>query len=366
MRVARLAIGFGLGLLFLYLTFFVPHFGTWFDGETGIAEAFFGHARFDLSQLGRVIASADWTPIAWAGVLFFVSLVVRAWRWQIMLEPLVRMRFGDVFSAMCIGYMANNVLPLRIGEVYRAHVVYRLSGLSRSAAFGSIILERVTDSFFMLPFMGLAFVLYPLPGAMHRPALLIGIAAFAASAFLVWLAVDRSRAMRWIERVFAVLPSKAAAACTTMADRFSSGFASLGTWRRIIPIVTTSLALWAMYAGMVYCVLLSLGFMNADLPALDRNPMGATLVILIITTLGFVIPGAPGAVGTYHGVAVLGLSLFGVPGDRAAGFAILLHALNYFPLTVLGLIYFWRLGLTFRQTREMTENVHGASDAVPD
>jgi glycosyltransferase 2 family protein len=111
--------------------------------------------------------------------------------------------------------------------------------------------------------------------------------------------------------------------------------------------------MWAIYGGIVYCVLYALGFVNSGIAFIDDNPIGATLIILLVTTIGFTIPGAPGGVGTYHGVTVLGMSLFGVPGEKAAGFALVLHALNYIPLTVLGLIFFWKLGLSFRGAGEL-------------
>jgi uncharacterized membrane protein YbhN (UPF0104 family) len=110
-----------------------------------------------------------------------------------------------------------------------------------------------------------------------------------------------------------------------------------------------------MYAGMAYYILDSLKFFNSGFTLIDTNPLGAVLVTLMFTTIGFAIPGAPGGVGTYHGMAVLGLSLFDVPGDRAAGFAVLLHVLNVIPLTILGLYFFWKLGLTFKESRRLAE-----------
>ncbi|MFZ5434661.1 MAG: lysylphosphatidylglycerol synthase transmembrane domain-containing protein [Calditrichota bacterium] len=352
MRYLKILISFGLSIFFLYLTFYVPHLGDLFRGEMAAGQALFGYPRFDLSQLGAAITSAHWQPIILTAILFVLSLLIRAWRWQIMLESITRMSFGNVFGAMCIGYMANNVLPFRMGEVYRAQVVYQISGTSRSAAFGSIVLERVTDLLFMLPYMALGFLLTPLPGAMRRSGIIISIAALVAALFIIWVAVDQIRAMAMVKRVLRVLPQKIAQALIGFIEQFTSGLGSLRTSKHLFAIITTSLAMWALYAAMVYTVMLSLGLVNNGIELIDRNPVGTVLVILIITTVGFVIPGAPGAVGTYHGVAVLGLSLFNVPGDQAAGFAILLHAMNYIPLTALGLFYFLRLGLTFHETNE--------------
>jgi uncharacterized protein (TIRG00374 family) len=365
MRGLRLVLGFALSLFFLYLTFFVPRIGDLVGGDVGVAQALFGRMRFDLAELGRVLTAADWAPIGLAGILFFAALVLRAWRWRVMLAPLVRIGFGGVFAAMCIGYMANNLLPLRMGELYRAHVVYRISGLSRSAAFGNVVLERVTDLLFMVPYLMLTVLLFPLPGWLKNAAYATAGTVLAVTAFLVWLAVDRARALEMVGRLMGVLPRKLGAALMTLIERFASGFEVIRRSEHHLGLVVSSLALWGMYAAMNYLVLRSLGFMNVGIEAIDRNPLGAVLVTLMITTLGFVIPGAPGAVGTYHGLTVLGLGLFGVPGDRAAGFAILLHALNYVPLTALGLIFFWKLGLTFHDTDRLAAEMKGASPASP-
>ena len=113
-----------------------------------------------------------------------------------------------------------------------------------------------------------------------------------------------------------------------------------------------SLALWMLYTLVMYLMLLAMDLTGLDIPSIAKDPLAASLVLLVITTIGFVTPSAPGAVGTYHGVTVLGLSLFGVPGDRAAGFAILLHAMNFLPLTGIGLFFFWQQGLSFRTPAE--------------
>jgi glycosyltransferase 2 family protein len=364
MRWTKLLVSFGFSLIFLYLTFYVPHFSGVMNGGTGLGDALFGSPRFDMSHLGRVIAEARMAPIAFAGVLFFASLLLRAWRWRIILAPLVKMSFHDVFAAMTIGYMANNVLPFRMGEVYKAHVIYQVSGLSRSAAFGSVVLERVIDLVFMMPYMALGIVLFPLPGMMQKGAYAAAGLTAVLLAFLIWMVVDSRRALGLADSLLRVFPRKLREACLRLLEKFTSGLSVLRKSEHFVAIVLSSLGLWAMYAGMAWAVLNSLGFMNSGITEIENNVLGAVLITLIITTIGFVIPGAPGAVGTYHGMAVLGLSLFNVPGDRAAGFAIVLHALNYIPLTILGLIFFWKLGLTFRETRSLT--AENETQPVPD
>jgi uncharacterized protein (TIRG00374 family) len=236
--------------------------------------------------------------------------------------------------------------------------------LSRSAAFGNVVLERVTDLLFMTPYLMLTLLLFPLPGWLRSAALVTAGGVLAVTAFLVWLALARERALERIRRLTGIMPRRLATALMGVIEKFASGFEVIRRSEHHVGLVVSSLALWAMYGAMAYLVLRSLGFMGAGIEAIDRNPVGAVLVTLMITTLGFTLPGAPGAVGTYHGMTVLGLGLFGVPADRAAGFAILLHALNYIPLTALGLVFFWKLGLTFHDTGRMAEAMKTGSRPV--
>ncbi len=366
MRLWKLVTGVSVSLFFLYLTLFKPHLGSLYRGDEPIGQALFAETRFNGADLIRVLSGAQWQWIALTGALFFTTLFVRAWRWQLMLRPMVKMSFSHTFGAMCIGYMANNVLPFRMGELYRAFVVNQLSGLSRSAAFGSILLERLIDLLFMAPFIVAALLLFPLPGAIQQAAYVSAGAAVLLTAFCGWVVVDRARALGFAERILSVLPGKLANGLTKLMHQFTDGLAVLGKSETFLALSVSSLALWVMYSLMVFLVMKSVGLISPEFPQIMNNLVGATLVTLVMTTFGFVIPGAPGAVGTYHGVAVLGLSLFSVPGDRAVGFAIMLHALNYIPLTVLGLIFFWKNGLTFGGSRQLVEQFEHGSPPSPE
>lgn len=349
----KIALGLVISAVFLYLTIYSPHIRNLFDGSESAFSALFGHPRFALADLGRVITTADWRFIALTGVLFFATLFIRAWRWQLMLNPLVRMPFKDVFAAMVIGYMSNNILPLRMGELYRAQVVFQLSGLSRSAAFGTVVLERLIDLLSMAPYIGLALMLFPLPGAIQAAAYTAAGGAFVITAFFVWMVLDRTKAQAVAEKICTIFPLKVRTIVLSLIHRFTDGLAILGRKETLFELVISSVGLWAMYSMMVYLVMRSVGLISPDFPMIWDHPIAATLVTLVFTTFGFVVPGAPGGVGTYHGVAVLGLSMFEVTGDRAVGFAVLLHALNYFPLTILGLYFFWKNGLSFGESKQM-------------
>jgi uncharacterized membrane protein YbhN (UPF0104 family) len=97
----------------------------------------------------------------------------------------------------------------------------------------------------------------------------------------------------------------------------------------------------------VYCMFYTFDLISPQFPGIQRSPIMASLVILAVGTIAITVPSTPGAVGTYHGVVVLGLTLFGVPPEQGIGFALVNHLFNYLPLTLIGLYYFWRQNLRF-------------------
>lgn len=347
-RASKILLSLAISGFFLYLTFFKPRLISLFTGELPVFDALFGAQRFKLGELGSVIAHAEWKYIVIAGFVFYASQLLRAWRWQLTLRTLTEIRLTPTFGAMTIGYMTNNLLPMRLGEVYRAQVIHQLTGLSRTAAFGTIVAERLIDLIYMVPYIAAALLIYPLPDNLRTGAYLLSAAAVFLGGFCVWLGLDRERALSMAGFFLKVLPAKSSAKILDTLSTFSAGLGVMGRRELFWRLAVSSLALWAMYTYMVYLVMASVGLTGPEYPMIHEDLVGSVLVMLVVTTIGFVIPGAPGAVGTYHGIAVLGLSLFNVSADRAAGFAVLLHALNYIPLTLVGLLFFWKYGLSFR------------------
>jgi uncharacterized protein (TIRG00374 family) len=257
---------------------------------------------------------------------------------------------------MMVGYMANNLLPLRMGELYRAQVVWQICGLSRSSALGTVVLERTLDLFFFLPFVAGSILFFPLPPAFRQMGTIVAIGILLLVAFLLWMIIQKKSALAVVRAVFSIGPARLQEKAVGLLDKFTSGLSALTQSRLWVLLTIQSLVLWCLYWTVTYLMLVAMHLAGPETPIIANDPMAASLVLLVITTVGFCTPSAPGAVGTYHGVTVLGLSLLGVPGDQAAGFAILLHALNFIPLTGMGLFFFWQQGLSFRRPTSAETN----------
>src|SRR5579862_8990919 len=88
--------------------------------------------------------------------VYMLGYVIRGFRWVILLNPIKKCSFKSLFPTLLIGFMANNVTPLRLGEFIRAHLNGKKEGISRSASLGTIILERLFDGMAMLVILGIS------------------------------------------------------------------------------------------------------------------------------------------------------------------------------------------------------------------
>jgi uncharacterized protein (TIRG00374 family) len=99
----------------------------------------------DLSGVAREIVHARYDWLTLSLLTMFANLVIRAWRWQYLLEPLGRTSFANAFRATAVGFAATSILPARAGEVIRPYFLARHERLSATSAFATVILERVLD-----------------------------------------------------------------------------------------------------------------------------------------------------------------------------------------------------------------------------
>src|ERR1700674_3151212 len=97
-----------------------------------------------------------------------LASVVRAVRWKVLLAYAPSVNLRSLYTSMMIGYMANNILPARMGELVRIQVLARKSGVRRSLSAATIILERITDALVLLTVVGLVSFFLPLPDSIRR------------------------------------------------------------------------------------------------------------------------------------------------------------------------------------------------------
>ena len=315
-NVFRYALSVALAILFLYMAFR----GT------------------DFSQLvGSMRAANYWWILVMFGFLI-LSHVVRAWRWRYLLEPIkpnIGMR--NLISGTMVGYMVNNVLP-RAGEFVRPYTIGKLEGLPKSAAFGTIVVERIIDTLSFLILVAIMPLVYSGPLRETFPWLdsariALSIFPFAGVAALVLLAVRRDWADAVVRLLTKILPGKAGALIEKLMHSFLDGFLFLKQPRHFALILMQSFLVWFFYICMVYVAFLAFDF------ALDFN---AAIVIQTISSIGVAVP-TPGGTGSYHVFATQALNkLFGVQSELALSYATVTHGFGFVGTMIIGLYFFFK------------------------
>ncbi len=275
--------------------------------------------------------------------IYFTGVLVRAWRWRYLLKPLKPIALTTLFPIINIGYMGNNVFPLRMGEVLRAVVLKRREDISISASLATIVVERIFDAVVVVGFVLLNLGQLTTVSAGGGLAQLGSLATWAVVVFLaglgifILIAMFPKPALSVIHRVIAaILPNRWQESATHIADRFLDGLMSLRSPKDAFMILFTSVLIWLLETGLYWSVeqALGLGLNFGQLMLLN----GAVNLVLLI-------PAAPGGLGTFDAAGRAMLEAYGIAAEPALGYTLVLRIVLWVPITVIGAIYFLREGL---------------------
>ena len=271
-----------------------------------------------------------------------LGLWARAIRWRYLFprnfEP------PGLVAANMIGYMANNLLPLRAGELVRVYVAARRLRAQRRDSLGgslwlagaTVVVERVLDSLTLVLFLAVLIFVIPVPRALQYAAALILAADAVAAAALVLLAIAPDRARRLLARLCRRWPALEARA-TGVLDMVVRGLEGVRPPAHLGPLVVWTVIAWALPVLGAWTLLRAV---HLELPFL------AGWTVLTFVGFGISIPSAPGYIGVWHAAAVLALSMFGVSQATALGYAILYHASQFVPITLVGWLFLVREQMT--------------------
>jgi uncharacterized protein (TIRG00374 family) len=225
-----------------------------------------------------------------------------------------------------IGFMGNNLLPLRIGDLARVYIAAKKEKVTASAMLATVVIERLLDVFAILTMLSVIFFHMPLPRWIANGFLIMLALGGAA-----WLALFlmRSRAdllCAWLARF---LPSRYAGQITGLVQSFLEGLAAMKSSKNLILAALLSIPIWTAYAFGTYAALKAC--------AIDA-PFSASWVVLAFVGIGVSLPSAPGFVGTFQFFTVAALALYAVDQQQAFGFSLLHHMAQYIPVTLFGWI----------------------------
>jgi len=276
-------------------------------------------------------------------VVYFLALWVRAYRWTFLMPENVSIKTKEAFPLFIIGCFANNVLPLRLGDLYRAYLLGRKKNISVSASFACIFTDKVFDALAVLTFLGMAALLLAGKLPPWEKVLLQASAVVLLSGVVgLWLVLwFRRLTDKLINYFIPIIPKKIQPRVQHIIQKFLDGLEPLKNHRLVVSAFIFSLISWSIEAVTYYILALAMGL---------NPPLYATPIILAVVNLAMMIPTSAGGVGTfeYFSIKTTMASIPGTAKGLAASYTILTHLSWFIPITVLGLYYYLHQNISFK------------------
>ena len=322
MRSWRVWLGFLISIFFVYLALRGQDFGLIWES----------------------IRSAEYIWLVPAIAVYFLGVAVRAVRWDYLLRGVSKLSPAQLFPIVTIGYMANNVLPLRAGELVRAYALSTRHQVRKSASLATIGVERIFDGITMLVFFAVASLSIALTSDL-RTVFNLAVALFALMAAgmiaFVFLPVLRDKL---IAAVIDRLPDRIGERVGPMAQAFVDGLSILRRRNDLLGVGLASVLAWLLEATMY--------LMIAQAFDMDISPFGI-LMITAVANLATLIPSSPGYVGAFeYGVLLVVAGPLGFERELAISYAVVVHAALYLPVTLVGFAFWWRESFSWGAVRE--------------
>jgi uncharacterized protein (TIRG00374 family) len=305
---------------------------TWLGYAAAVACLVWVFHGVDRDQFFEQLGKLDWRFVALA-VAFDLSIYVcGGWRWSVMLKPIADVQFWRAVQSIYIGLFANEVLPLRTGEVIRCYLLAYWSHIPLTHALSSAAIERVLDGVWLVIAFLITSMLVELPGFLVDAARLLALLLAGLLAILVAIAYWKHHAHAFVSS------SKWVSALQRLID----GLHAMGNARTMFGTLGISAIYLLLQIFSVYWLMV--GY-NIGLS------FWAASAVLIITRLGTAVPNTPGNVGSFQVFCVLALGLFGVDKSTAAGFSLVLFLTLTLPLLIGGFIAVALTGLRLGDIR---------------
>ncbi len=322
---------------------------------------------FRNADFGRIMESlkgARMDLILCALVIMFISLLIRAHRWRLLLgKP--ETGIYDLFSAIMAGFSISFLAPGRLGEFARPYILAKKYDFPVSEAFATVVLERIIDTLVILIMLS-AFLILPgditgtdISDEWTETLLYSGLTGLAviliALSVIIFLTRKPAYAEKTVLFMSGFLSEKLSSKLAATAARFLSGFSSLRFDLNALFVFLESAVVWLLIALYNW-----LGFEAFGMGL----PLAAMLLIIPVTAVGISVP-TPGGVGGYHAVCGFALTaFFSIDKNTAVAATIAVHALSWIPISAAGLIFLLREGYSLSKLDVFRNQIESEKETV--
>lgn len=332
------------------------------------------------SEVVRHLSEIDLPLFLLSMLLMLAAYFLMTWRWRFLLDPLdapslpapdnargSRYTLPDLYGKMMTGYFFNAFFPARAGDLVRAYLLGRKTGMRKTTVLATIVIEKAFDGIALLLMLLLSLMLLPTvtteDSAAISPDLLAWVAGIGLVAALGGLALFyrfSDRLARVVERFFAITPFPGwmERLAVRLIETFAGGLHVFKSPRPLALAGGISLLVWVVVAGMF---LVALQSFRTPFPPELVSPAGL-LFMTALVNLGLLVPALPGNVGTYEALVVAAMAVFRADKELAVAFALIFHVGQLVVTLVVGVIAFWAQNMSLADIRPVEERAESEAE----
>lgn len=286
----------------------------------------------DVGAAIDVLRRADLAAVGLMAVTVFLDVAARAARWRGLLAPIRPLPYARVLGYTYLGYLANNVLPARLGELVRSHALGEGEGLSRPTVLGTVVVERIVDTVIVVAVAAVAVVVLRVGGvvstAVALGAIFVGV---LLAGLLVAVVSHRLPGAERVQALAARVPR-----IVELWRRLRDGLQVVGR--------PSAVAIAMAFSVLAWTASIATFMVGGRAVGIDLSPIQAALLSSGVA-LATIVPSGPGYLGTFELTAVGIASQFSIDRDPAFALALLVHAMILLVTSIGGAISALRLGV---------------------
>lgn len=294
-------------------------------------------AGMDLNAVRSSFSQANYWSLPPMLLIIVVFYVLKAWRWALLLRPVKQLTPWQVTPALLIGFMANNLLPAHLGEFVRVFVLGNQFDIDKTPVLSTVVLERVFDILAILLLLGISLpFINGMPADLERMCQIFGAASLLGVCVLMIYMVFTQWFVKTTRAIFSklpFLPEKLTNGIVGMLETGAVGLESVRNPKLLAAISISSVVQWMLNALLIYSALWAFGV---------GGSYSDCVLVMGVIVFAILLPSTPG----YFGVIQACFKVVLGAGAGIFGASIYYHMCQYIPVTLTGLFFVNRLGLS--------------------
>ncbi|MBN1385176.1 MAG: flippase-like domain-containing protein [Elusimicrobia bacterium] len=296
----------------------------------------------DIKSMFNIIAEGQYLWLLPYLCSVVVAFTFRSIRWKLLFLPVKKFKSLELFPCLMMGFAANLVFPMRIGEFVRAYIVGKKHNISKSASFATIVLERIMDGVGILVLLSAALVFLPKVPPWTKRLFVSGIVFFIVALIIAGIMIVKKSYMDLLKKI-PFLKDGLKEKIVQKAKKFTTGFEVIKDVNSFFMIILISVCIWICESMNMYFIVRIIGV---------HLPFSVMIFVLFATVIGLTIPAAPGSVGTFEFFFVEGIRFFGVSRVKGLAGALLVHSMGIIFIMSLGIYYYIKEGISYKELTE--------------